>query len=715
MTNTKSAVGRVGSVGETGQWEGIVKYGVLGSLEVRRDGDVVDLGGFKQRALMALLLIQANSVVSTDRIIDDLWGESDGKDRQNALWTGVSRLRAALEPGRPKRTDGTILVTQPPGYIMHVDPADTDAGRFEALALEGRSLLETDPGAGSLVLAEALSLWRGHAYEEFTYESFAAPEVERLEELRLAAVEDRIDADLRTGRSRELIGELESLVRQHPFRQRLAGHLMLALHLSGRQGDALRAFGSLRTRLAEELGLDPSAALSTLEERIVLDDSTLGESHAARALTGRDEPGLSVRGYELRDKVADGPSGHLYRAFQPAVGREVAIKVVRPELANDPNFIRRFEAEAQLIASLEHPQIVPVFDYWREPDAAFLVMRRFEHGSLRDALEAGPLTTANAVRVLSQVGGALAAAHRRGVAHGDLRPDNVLLDGDGNAYLGDFAMSFRPDRSGDVHDEDDVIDAFVAPEQRASGEATQRSDIYAFGALAEFALRGAAGDGGLPDSPMVGPVAGIIARAMADDPAGRFADVDAFLDGMATAFGEPSIDRHDDQAELLNPYRGLRAFSERDAEQFFGRERLVERLVTRLGHTGPQGGDPLLRAGDREHRCPGAASPDPRRGRRAARHRLVHSVPGARPQRRPRSRPDRSAVERCRDPRRTAPAWPQRRPGVRPERSALQRPGPHLRHVALNVAARRSAVLPSRAHPDCCPPVTRFGGGGGRG
>lgn len=532
-----------------------VEYRVLGSLEVRRGDDVVDIGGYKQRALMALLLINANTVVSTDRIIDELWGESDGKDRQNALWVGVSRLRGALEPDRPKRTDGTLLVTQPPGYVLNVVAGDTDAGRFEALALEGRSLLATDPGAGSLVLSEALALWRGHAYEEFTYEAFATPEIERLEELRLAAVEDRIEADLRMGRSRELIGELEGLVRQHPFRQRLAGHLMLALHLSGRQGDALRAFGALRARLAEELGLDPSAALTTLEERIVLDDPTLLESHAARALTGRAEPGLSVRGYELRDKIGEGPTGHVYRAFQPAVGREVAIKVIRPELANEPEFIRRFEAEAQLIASLEHPQIVPVFDYWREPDSAFLVTRRFEHGSLQDALAAGPLTTSVAVGILSQIGGALAAAHRRGVVHGDLRPENVLIDGEGNAYLSDFAMSFAPADASMLNDERSDP-AFAAPERRNGAGATQQSDVYSFGALADHALSGAVGDGEMPESPLVGPVAGIVAQAMAEDPEDRYADVESFLDALATALDEPVIDHAADDIEILNPYRG---------------------------------------------------------------------------------------------------------------------------------------------------------------
>jgi DNA-binding SARP family transcriptional activator/sugar lactone lactonase YvrE len=563
---------------------------MLGHLDVRRGEAALELGGYKQRALMALLLINANTVVSTDRIIDELWGDSDGKDRQNALWAGISRLRTALEPDRPKRSDGTILVTQQPGYLLSIDADEIDATRFEALAREGRSLLDTDPGAGSLVLSEALALWSGHALEEFTYESFAAPEIERLEELRLAAVEDRIDADLRIGRAGALVGELESLVRQHPLRQRLAGHLMLALHLSGRQGDALRAFGALRTRLAEELGLDPSAELSKLEERIVLDDPSLGRSAAVQALSGRPEPGLSVRGYELREKIGEGSLGHVYRAFQPAVGREVAIKVIRPDLANDPDFIRRFESEAKVIASLEHPQIVPVFDYWREPDSAFLVMRRFEHGSLADAVAGGPLATEAAVRILAQIGGALAATHRRGLTHGDVKPENVLLDGDGNAYLADFGMSFRP--VGDQHAEAAPRNAFAAPEQRGETAATPASDIYSFGALVDVALRGAVGNGALPDSPLVGPVAEIVDRAMAVDPADRFADVETFLDALASAFGEPEAAGIDDggvDVDIANPYRGLRAFAEDDAAQFFGRERLVERLVARLGHAGPQG------------------------------------------------------------------------------------------------------------------------------
>ena len=136
-----------------------------------------------------------------------------------------------------------------------------------------------------------------------------------------------------------------------------------------------------------------------------------------------------------------GASATAYRAYQPAVGREVAIKVIRPELANDPAFIRRFQAEAQVVATLEHPHIVPLYDYWREPDAAYLVMRLMRGGSLAAVLERGALTSAADLTMVDQLGNALQTAHRSGVVHGDINPDNVLLDGDGNAYLSDFGIA----------------------------------------------------------------------------------------------------------------------------------------------------------------------------------------------------------------------------------------------------------------------------------
>ena len=176
-----------------------MEYRVLGKLEVLRDGHPVDLGAFRQRALLALLLTAPNSVFSTDRILDELWGDAGGVDKQNALWVYVSGLRKALEPDREKRTDGSILLTRAPGYLIEADAEQIDSLRFERMVTEGRALADIDPAAASLVLGESLALWRGRAFEEFTYESFAQAEIARLEELRLEAVELRLDADLQTG------------------------------------------------------------------------------------------------------------------------------------------------------------------------------------------------------------------------------------------------------------------------------------------------------------------------------------------------------------------------------------------------------------------------------------------------------------------------------------------------------------------------------------
>ncbi len=548
---------------------GPVRYRVLGPVTAHRGDDPIELIGL-QRALLALLLIDANRVVSTDRIIDELWDDT-GKDRQNALWVVVSRLRSALEPDRPKRTDGSILVTRPPGYMLSVDADAVDSLRFQSLVAEGRALIDADPKAASLVLNEALALWRGHAFEEFTYHPFAEAEIARLTELRLATVEDRVGADLRAGRCHDLVAELESLVRQHPERERLAAHFMVALHQSGRQAEALRAFCTYRTYLAEEVGLDPSDEITRLEQLILRDDPALRPPEPPQQATG-PVTGLSVRGYELRELIGSGATGNVYAAFQPSVGREVAIKVVRPEMADDPDFIRRFEAEARIVAGLEHPRIVPVYDYWRENGGAYLVMRRFEGGNLRTILDRADPPTAEASRhIVEQVAGALAAAHERGVTHGDLRPANILIDGDGHAYLADFGLSYDLTTSarGDAE--------YMAPEQIETGRPSVASDVYALGALVDR----------LAIEPTNESVRAVIERACAPDPAVRFDDAGAFLVAYTSATGQPTDVRIDPTGS--NPYRGLEAFQESNAAVFFGRERLIERLLARIGAQGPAG------------------------------------------------------------------------------------------------------------------------------
>ena len=491
-----------------------------------------------------------------------------GVDKQNALWVYVSGLRKALEPDREKRTEGSILLTRAPGYLVQAAAEQVDSVRFEGMVTEGRALADVDPEAASLVLGESLALWRGRPFEDFTYESFAEAEIARLEELRLDAVELRIDVDLRRGLSRELISELESLVRQHPSRERFTGQLMLALYRSSRQVDALRAFQLLRSRLGEELGIEPASWLRKLEAQIVTGDEAL-EIQPRSAVRGAvAEPGPAVRGYELREQIGTVASGTAYRAYQPAVGREVAIKLIGPDLANDPTFIRRFQAEAQAIATLEHPHIVPLYDYWREPDAAYLVMRLIRGGNLAAVLERGPLSSAQTMTMLDQLGNAIQAAHRSGVVHGDINSDNVLFDDEGNAYLSDFGIAVG---AGGV----DVTLGHRRSRRprRAGAERSDRRGRRAPPCVAR------------PDRPSHRPRH----RRRFH---GTYETVDDLLGDLHEALAGDvgsSAPRLGSQTPVDNPYKGLRSFAAIDAVDFFGRERLVERLIARLGGSGTRG------------------------------------------------------------------------------------------------------------------------------
>ncbi len=245
-----------------------LEFRILGPLEAW-DGDRrLDLGGPKQRALLALLLLHRREVVASDRLIDSLWGEEPPPAAQKTLQVYVSRLRKTLGNG--------LLQTRAGGYALGLAPDQLDSERFERTMKEGRDFLDSgDPERAAAMLRGALSLWRGPPLADLTYEAFAASEVVRLEELRVAALEERIEADLALGREAELVPELEGLVQEHPLRERLRAQLMLALHRTGRQAEALAAYQELRRTRVEELGLEPSRALQELEQAILRQDASL--------------------------------------------------------------------------------------------------------------------------------------------------------------------------------------------------------------------------------------------------------------------------------------------------------------------------------------------------------------------------------------------------------------------------------------------------------
>jgi WD40 repeat protein/serine/threonine protein kinase len=331
--------------------------------------------------------------------------------------------------------------------------------------------------------------------------------------------------------------------------------------------------------------------------------------------------GQSIRGYELHELVGEGGFGAVYRATQTVVGREVVIKIILPHFANQPEFIRRFEAEAQLVARLEHPHIVPLYDYWRDPTGAYLVMRYLRGGTLRNALEKGPYSVRNTVRLLGQMAAALTIAHRNGVIHRDVKPSNILLDDDRNSYLTDFGIATTQiegntkgnSQSGRVSGSA----GYISPEQINMQPISGRTDMYAMGIILYEMLMGHHPFAGAksavalfikhanePLPAMEGipqAIQDVIFKAAAKNPEDRYADMmelaNAFRqaaqnsDFIGLKSDDPQMEEFDSSFELTpststvsaaNPYKGLRAFQESDAGDFFGRETLTKLLLTRL-------------------------------------------------------------------------------------------------------------------------------------
>jgi DNA-binding SARP family transcriptional activator len=250
-----------------------MEFLILGPLEVRSNGHSLPLGGPKQRAVLALLLLGANRVVARERLIAELWPDAPGRDSEHALRLQISRVRKALSAAG----DGQQrIVTRAPGYILRVEPDELDLERYERLVAAGRAALEARDAESAVArLRSAESLWRGRPLADLEFEPFARLDVERLEELRLAALEERIEAELAAGSHRELVPELEGLIAAHPLRERLRAQLMRALYASSRQAEALAVYTDTRRLLVDELGIEPSAPLRELERKILHQDAGL--------------------------------------------------------------------------------------------------------------------------------------------------------------------------------------------------------------------------------------------------------------------------------------------------------------------------------------------------------------------------------------------------------------------------------------------------------
>ena len=269
-------------------------YRILGPFEVIDGGEPIDVGSRQQRGLLALLLLNANQVVSTERILEEFWHD-DPEGKERTLWVYVSRLRSILEPGREAHSRSNVLVTCDHGYSLVIDDAEVDAHRFEHLVTAGNQLLDDDPDQAASILGEGLDLWRGAALEDFRYDDFALADVARLDELRLVAIEDRIDADIRAMRHRSVLGGLEKLVIDHPHRERLVGLQMIALYRSGRQADALRTYERYRRLVGDELGILPTPELRHVQEQVLLHDEQLAPASTAISV---DVPPLAANPFK---------------------------------------------------------------------------------------------------------------------------------------------------------------------------------------------------------------------------------------------------------------------------------------------------------------------------------------------------------------------------------------------------------------------------------
>lgn len=562
---------------------------VLGEIEAR-EGQPQLLGGPTQRRVFAALVARRGATVSMAELLEICWPDDDQPERaEHNVRTYVHRLRTALGD------DGERIETASNGYRLTLDADELDIDRYEGLALAARQLFATGEHVEALdQMTEAETLWTGRPYGEFADDNWALPEVARLMELHWATNELQAEALLAVGQPANAVTLLEALIRSEPLRERPRSLLMRALYEAGRHAEALRAFQDFRRLLVDEIGVEPSPDLIDLD-RAIASGELNSTSHVAR----------TVGSYELKERIGEGAFAVVHRATQSSLGRDVAVKIVRAELANQPEFIRRFEAEAQMVASIEHPHIVPLYDYWREPGQAFLVMRWMTGGSLEGRLDAGPIELQATLDLIDEIAAALTASHNQGVVHRDVKPANILFDDAGRAYLGDFGIALTVNEMASPHatlSEGSPI--FAAPEQLRREPVGPEADVYALAIVAFNALAGRTPFADAPNEAVLlrrqlnetipalstarpglpAQLDRVLATATAKLPGDRYPSATSFslalraaASGKEIAESRPAID-----TERVNPYLGLRAFTETDTAAFHGRARLIDELVDHL-------------------------------------------------------------------------------------------------------------------------------------
>ncbi len=504
----------------------MIEFRVLGPLQLAAGGQPVELAGERLPRLVAALLSHRNRPVPVERLLEAVFGDAPTPKAAATLRTYLTRLRKRVD-------DGSLRIDrQPAGYVLWAPDDQVDAVQFERLVARGRRHLERGDASSAVpVLRSALELWRGPAYPELAEVWWARPECSRLDDLRLTAVEHLVDAELACGNSADTVPLLRELLSEDPFREGLALRLMRALYASGRPAEALVVYQDHRHALVDELGIEPGPEMVRLEQQIL---------SRAPDLAPDPDRGQTLRGYRLGARLGSGRLGTVFAARLPGLERDYAVRIYREDVADDPDVVGSFEVDARAAAAVDSPTAVPLYDAWREPGLAALVMRRMPGGTLRDRLQGGALSAADAVAVAERVGGALLDYAARGLAHGDVRPGSVLFDAEGGAFLGDPVLG--------------------AAQPRAD-------DAGSYLGLVRACLEGCSGDG------------------WASPPELDLEPGDASVERTVLAV----LDRlHVRQREPANPYVGLRPFQEVDAPRFFGRRELVGRMTSMLARRDPR-------------------------------------------------------------------------------------------------------------------------------
>ena len=599
-----------------------MEFRILGPLEVSAGDGAIKLGGPKQRAVLAHLILRANRPVPVDLLIDGLWGEEPPETAKNTLQTYVYRLRQVLGEDRISSEAG--------GYLLRTDAAEIDAARFEAMVKDAKANRSFDPSKAAAVFSEALALWRGAPLADLSNEPSLRGEIARLEELHLSATEHRIEAEIAIGGHSTVVSELDVLTDRYPLRERMWANLMLALYRLGRQAEALAAYQRVRQVLAEELGTEPSGELQDLHEQILRRDPSLDLGEPARQAVRPSrvdlQPGTEVASYRIVATLGRGGMSVVYLAEHDWLQRKVALKVLAPQLADDERFRERFVRESRLAASLDHPNVIPIYEAGASGGELFIAMRFVEGSDLRTLLaEKGALEPARTIGILRQVAAALDAAHEQGLVHRDVKPANVLLvrprgsESLEHVYLSDFGLTKRSASDSAVTGTGQFVGTldYAAPEQFKGETADVRTDVYSLGCVLFECLTGrppfrSENEAGLmyahlqePPPPVTAErpdlpheIDRVVGRAMSKSPEDRPRSAGELAAGAARALGAalpPRVALVIEPGEgTYNPYNGLlvqgldRAIAEfgLEAEKVPASMDLMEQELRRLSEDG---------------------------------------------------------------------------------------------------------------------------------